>query len=870
MFRLFFLFITLLAMSFNPVFAQQAFTLFQTNQDTEVTRSTDDAELLGLRPDNIRKASIEVDFSALQQAQFSKESLLEVSLFDGRSASFEVKRTPSYNNETESIISYATNNERAYMLASWKDDRFIANVLDYETNVFYAIRYDTESGEHVIREMDPVMMNHLACGTADLPEVTEALELAWQNHPVFKGAARMLPDIPEINGVALSDFRTEIDIMLIYTPLAALWSEENEGGIEVSVSLMMAMSQLAMDLSEVNLDFRLVALKELDYDETGVSSGDHLRRMTASTTYNPWGPEFDGFLLEVHDWRDFYGADLVALLAFVSDTGGIAWLLTDPSGNANIGFSLNRIQQLTTSFTLVHEIGHNMGSHHGRNQNTQAAPPQGALFEYSTGWRFNGTDGTSYATVMNYNEGSLPAPVFSNPNVDWAGTPSGSYEGVGAPADNAASLNFSKMLVADYRISFEDGPEFSVDESINITLEEGQTEEISFQIQNTGETWLNWFGRVESDASIYGNGDVIYATDFSADDGFTSGFHTSLNGWDIFTGGSHQFRITGINPSTGEQHLRIPKQSNWVGLSSPFFHGTEGAREFSFDVDVKENPNFRVQIPNGDEIIRIYFRANRFQLELLKRNEENTEWVRISNYDYRFDFTRESYKNAQLVFLPEFNEMIMRFGGSEIFRKSFEETELQTPDRLILYYNAGNNANLAADLDNFQILTFDKSNEWMSPLSVSAGSLDLMDTQEVTFTVRTEGLEPGEYTKNLVFTSNDPNRRDFVVPVTLNLQAFTSVDDDESSLPYAFNLSQNYPNPFNPTTNIQFELPQAGTAELAVYNIQGQRVATLVDGSLSAGAHQVSFDASALSSGVYIYRLRSGNMVQSRKMMLIK
>ena len=85
-----------------------------------------------------------------------------------------------------------------------------------------------------------------------------------------------------------------------------------------------------------------------------------------------------------------------------------------------------------------------------------------------------------------------------------------------------------------------------------------------------------------------------------------------------------------------------------------------------------------------------------------------------------------------------------------------------------------------------------------------------------------------------------------------------------------FTLSQNYPNPFNPSTNISFELPQAGLVQLKIYNLLGQEVANLVDGRMNSGNHTVNFDASQLSSGVYIYRLVAGNQSITKKMMLIK
>ena len=88
--------------------------------------------------------------------------------------------------------------------------------------------------------------------------------------------------------------------------------------------------------------------------------------------------------------------------------------------------------------------------------------------------------------------------------------------------------------------------------------------------------------------------------------------------------------------------------------------------------------------------------------------------------------------------------------------------------------------------------------------------------------------------------------------------------------PSKFELMQNYPNPFNPTTNIRFTLPESQNVKLDVYNMLGEKVATLLDRKMEAGFHSVNFDASQLSNGIYIYRLQAGNNVQVRKMLLMK
>ncbi len=94
--------------------------------------------------------------------------------------------------------------------------------------------------------------------------------------------------------------------------------------------------------------------------------------------------------------------------------------------------------------------------------------------------------------------------------------------------------------------------------------------------------------------------------------------------------------------------------------------------------------------------------------------------------------------------------------------------------------------------------------------------------------------------------------------------------DEPAELPRRVTLGKNYPNPFNPTTQIEFRLPQSSDIELSVFDVLGRKVATLVDGKRSAGEHSVQFDASGLSSGVYLYRLETTEVTKTRKMLLLK
>ncbi|TVR18768.1 MAG: T9SS C-terminal target domain-containing protein [Balneolaceae bacterium] len=118
-------------------------------------------------------------------------------------------------------------------------------------------------------------------------------------------------------------------------------------------------------------------------------------------------------------------------------------------------------------------------------------------------------------------------------------------------------------------------------------------------------------------------------------------------------------------------------------------------------------------------------------------------------------------------------------------------------------------------------------------------------------------------------TANDGDRVTFN-NISLDVAGPIRIGPDPSEIPQTIELNQNYPNPFNSGTIINYRLPRSNFVTLEVFDLLGRRIATLADGFRDAGSYDVPFDASGLSSGVYIYRLITNNEVLSRKMVLIK
>jgi len=191
------------------------------------------------------------------------------------------------------------------------------------------------------------------------------------------------------------------------------------------------------------------------------------------------------------------------------------------------------------------------------------------------------------------------------------------------------------------------------------------------------------------------------------------------------------------------------------------------------------------------------------------------------------------------------------------------------PETGYLWISGGSTFSPATDgYQNQTWYAFDPS-DFSNPLESITWNGDAMDNTEI-------GAGQGR-PRGLAFSSD--GKTAYVVQFNeaiLAAQVFTSgatstsIEPEVKELPNSISLSQNYPNPFNPTTTIKFELQVGSDVTLEVFDVSGRKVATLVETRLNAGQHFAVFDASTLSSGVYFYRLRAGNMMMTKSMTLIK
>ena len=203
--------------------------------------------------------------------------------------------------------------------------------------------------------------------------------------------------------------------------------------------------------------------------------------------------------------------------------------------------------------------------------------------------------------------------------------------------------------------------------------------------------------------------------------------------------------------------------------------------------------------------------------------------------------------------------------GEEYFMDSLSLGNGSPRFRFANYYNY---ANLAyqfqtefGELRNVRILRFLGINDFADPYST------INECRDIGITWSESGAKSGGG-----FSLFDYWFRDSLVYAKINSKEFGTLVNvkQELSSPGSSTLKQNYPNPFNPTTTIQFYIQKSDFVELTVFDIQGRLVSKLVNDYLIAGHHSILFDATNISSGVYYYRIKTRDILLTRKMVVIK
>jgi hypothetical protein len=245
---------------------------------------------------------------------------------------------------------------------------------------------------------------------------------------------------PGISDPAIDNL-TRIDVMVLYTPAAAAAAGGSEA-LNNLIEMTVAETNLGYSQSGIKQRIQLVYQGPIAFpEEASYSMSSTLSKLTNS----------DGFLDDALTWRENYGADLVSLWTAQMDYCGISWQLTSiQSPNSPAGFNVVNWACATGNYAFAHELGHNMGANHDRDNATGLG-----LFPYSYGFRY--TAGRSpFRTIMAYDcsDQGMSCPrlnYWSNPNLTLENVPAGISQGSFMEADNAATLNASREFIASYR-----------------------------------------------------------------------------------------------------------------------------------------------------------------------------------------------------------------------------------------------------------------------------------------------------------------------------------------------------------------------------------------------------------------------------------
>ena len=149
-------------------------------------------------------------------------------------------------------------------------------------------------------------------------------------------------------------------------------------------------------------------------------------------------------------------------------------------------------------------------------------------------------------------------------------------------------------------------------------------------------------------------------------------------------------------------------------------------------------------------------------------------------------------------------------------------------------------------------------------------SIDLNETKDFAQTIDLDPIWDADSLKIVVFVQSIASKTIYQSETINYNDLVVSVDSDSELQPKEIILEQNYPNPFNPSTTIEYQIPSDGFVSLTVYNTIGQEVSALVNKNQTAGKYSITFSGEKLPSGLYFYTIRTGDLIETRKMILLK
>lgn len=382
-------------------------------------------------PGFVRANAVEIDRVALQSEQFEFKPFPDVSLNVERLDVPRSVRSRSSNSET--IVGELTDGAgdsigTLTLTISHTDSLAYAGRFALNTGEIYVVQQNSE-GQTVVSEYH----------SAALPscEVEGHQHASGRNEPLH-GPGLSQADLggpsAEDGGPGSADADdTTIDLLVVYTDdvRSALGSDD---AVQAVIDNAVSEANQAYINSEVNINLRLVGTMEVNYAESG-STGTDLSRLATNG---------DGMMDDVHAQRDAVKADNVSLIVLSGGCGTGYVMQTPADWFESLAFNVGTLGCVATNLTMAHELGHNFGGAHDRDN----AGVSGT-YTYSYGWRWNSD---SYRSVMSYAPGTR-LQYFSNPDIQHLGFDTGTETD-----NNALTLNNTRAVTAGFRTgSFQIG-----------------------------------------------------------------------------------------------------------------------------------------------------------------------------------------------------------------------------------------------------------------------------------------------------------------------------------------------------------------------------------------------------------------------------
>lgn len=365
--------------------------------------------------------------------------ILEFAFFDDPVRQARIREVRTWGRATVAVTADLLGSEHGRLFLSYTDGEAAMLIQDPVKSLLFKVEYLAAEGRYVVLEVDPAESDLLSCGADMLDPVATGKLLGGPagEETAIEGGAVLHADSP--SGTVT------LDILAVYTG-AARESEGGQAGMENNISLSLQLGNDVHANSDTRMTFNLVHSEEAIYAQHEPESADSPVTYLEDITF--------GNVPGIHELRETQEADFVVFYVSTEQTGGLAW-----TGRhyrmAEWTYSLVRAEQTDWTYTMVHEVGHNMGLGHSATQTVQ--PYDGHFLHDAAGWQWadpSSSASIGYCSVMTYeNFDNAGGPEyrrvghFSNPEVTYNGIPTGDLE----EANAARVLRNGRFEYSGYR-----------------------------------------------------------------------------------------------------------------------------------------------------------------------------------------------------------------------------------------------------------------------------------------------------------------------------------------------------------------------------------------------------------------------------------